>query len=203
MVLLEGFVLGLAYAAPIGSQNVYVIQAAVRNPLRISARVALLVTVADISLAMGCLYGVGKLLQWSSWLKMALTIVGSLFLLYLGARLILSRDVRTANRLETEASRSYRWRRIAASAFVLTWLNPQALIDGTLLLGGFRAHLAAHEVPWFAVGMAIASTLWFHTLTGIIAAIRTRFNPVVMKFINRGCGLMLCAFAIRLAITLV
>jgi L-lysine exporter family protein LysE/ArgO len=198
-VILEGFALGLAYAAPIGAQNVYVIQSAAGGPLRLSVRVALAVTAMDITLALACLYGLGAVLDLLPWLSTWLTVIGALFLLYTGVNLARRRagDVGA----DTER-RSYAWRRVGTAAFVLTWLNPHALLDGTLLLGGFRAQLGDTEVPLFVIGMAAASTVWFHGLTLLVGAFRARFSPRVMTWVNRCCGVALCLLGVSLASTL-
>ncbi|WP_394826783.1 LysE/ArgO family amino acid transporter [Pendulispora albinea] len=194
--ILEGFALGLAYAAPIGAQNVYVIQSAAGAPLRLSLRTALVVTVMDISLALACLYGVGAVLGLLPWLRVAMTIVGALFLLVTGINLARRRG----ESVDVEgAMGSYAWSRIVVTAFVLTWLNPQALLDGTLLLGGFRAQLGDADVPFFVLGMASASTVWFHTVTLLVGTFRARFSVRIMTWINRCCGVALCALGISLA----
>ncbi|MEE1930180.1 LysE family transporter [Streptomyces sp. TRM 70351] len=201
-VLLEGFVLGLAYAAPIGAQNVYVIQSAAGGPLRKSLRVALVVAAMDISLALACLYGLGAVLTWLPWLRTAMLVVGAAFLLWIGIGLA-RRKAGADGPSEAEGGpATYAWGAVAATAFTLTWFNPQALIDGTLLLGGFRAQLADGEVPVFVAGVAAASTLWFSTLTVLVGSFRSRMGPRVMTWINRVCGVALCALGVRLAVGL-
>lgn len=54
--------------------------------------------------------------------------------------------------------------KVAVSTFVVTWLNPQALIDGTLMLGAFRASLTEGGNPYFITGFASASFIWFNCL---------------------------------------
>jgi L-lysine exporter family protein LysE/ArgO len=45
-------------------------------------------------------------------------------------------------------------------------MNPQAIIDGTLLFGGFRASLLTDAINAFIIGVALASSTWF---TGLVA----------------------------------
>lgn len=199
--LLEGFALGLAYAAPIGAQNVYVIKSAAGGPLYMSVRVALIVTVMDFSLAVACLYGLGAVLGWLPWLGTVMTLIGCFYLLWIGSSLV-RRQVKPDSETTQDMARTYAWTRVIAAAFVLTWFNPQAVLDGTLFLGGFRARLGAGEVPLFAMGMAAASAIWFHSLTVLIGSFRARFGPRAMTWTNRVCGAALCAFGLRLGISL-
>ncbi len=200
----EGFALGLAYAAPIGAQNVYVIRSAAGGPLRLSLRTALLVTAMDVSLSLACVYGLGTVLNRLSWLGTVMTVVGALFLLWKGVGLLRERagTDEQGNGRQGADPFGYAWARVAMAAFTLTWFNPQALVDGTLLLGGFRAQLSPAEVPFFVVGMAAASAVWFHGLTLLIGAFRKRFGPRAMRWISSVCGAALCLLGIRLALGL-
>lgn len=205
----EGFALGLAYAAPIGAQNVYVIRSAAGGPLRLSLRTALVVTAMDVSLSLACVYGLGTVLNRLSWLGTAMTAVGAAFLLWKGVGLLRERaDAGDGGPGEETAGAggyapfSYAWGRAAAAAFTLTWFNPQALVDGTLLLGGFRAQLSPADVPFFVGGMAAASAVWFHGLTLLIGSFRKRFGPRAMRWISWVCGAALCLLGVRLALRL-
>ena len=66
-----------------------------------------------------------------------------------------------ARAVSEQAPRSERWSKVILTAFVVTWCNPQALIDGTLMLGAVRASLPAGQAPLFVMGTASASCLWF------------------------------------------
>ncbi|MFD0415557.1 LysE/ArgO family amino acid transporter [Streptomyces sp. NPDC127108] len=201
--VIEGFTLGFAYAAPIGAQNVYVIQSAAGGPLRMSVRVALAVTAMDITLALACLYGLGAVLGWFPWLSSAMTVVGCVYLLWIGVNLARSRTEQDVDgKTGRDVTHSYAWSRVAVAAFTLTWFNPQAILDGTLLLGGFRAQLGDGEVLLFIIGMAAASAMWFHALIALVGSCRSRFGPGAMMWINRVCGAALCALGLRLGLGL-
>ena len=51
------------------------------------------------------------------------------------------------------------------SACVVTWFNPQAIIDGTMLLGAFRATLSSETGMYFILGVTSASFCWFMGLS--------------------------------------
>lgn len=61
--LLQGFMLGIAYVAPIGMQNLYVINTAISKSRLRAYQVALITTFFDISLALACFFGMGALME--------------------------------------------------------------------------------------------------------------------------------------------
>lgn len=72
----QGFLLGLAYVAPIGMQNIYVINTAVsKNKLR-AYQVAFITIFFDISLALACFLGIGTLMEKSKVIKAATLLYG-------------------------------------------------------------------------------------------------------------------------------
>ena len=75
--LLQGFLLGLAYLAPIGMQNLYVINTAAQGNWRRTVLVALATIFFDISLAVSCFFGVGLLLDAFPALRRGVMLAGS------------------------------------------------------------------------------------------------------------------------------
>ena len=137
-IFLQGLTMGLAYLAPIGAQNLFVINTALTAPLGIALVTAGIVAFFDISLALACFWGIGLVIEHSLLLQKALLGGGGLILIYLAWQL-LHAQVQT----DTSAySQPTLWQ-TATLAFTVTWFNPQAVIDGTLMLGAFRSSLPA------------------------------------------------------------
>ena len=135
-IFLQGLTMGLAYLAPIGAQNLFVINTALTAPLGIALVTAGIVAFFDISLALACFWGIGLVIEHSLLLQKALLGGGGLILIYLAWQL-LHAQVQT----DTSAySQPTLWQ-TATLAFTVTWFNPQAVIDGTLMLGAFRSSL--------------------------------------------------------------
>ncbi len=153
--LLQGLLLGLAYLAPIGMQNMYVINTALSMGRLRTYQVAGITTAFDISLALSCFFGVGLLLEIVPGLKGIMLLAGCLIVTYFGAKMVLSRPV--AGNADVDEPLL----KVAFACFVVTWLNPQAVLDGTMLLGGMRATLPADASTMFVLGVMIASCAWF------------------------------------------
>ena len=126
--------MGLAYLAPIGAQNLFVINTALTAPLGIALVTAGIVAFFDISLALACFWGIGLVIEHSLLLQKALLGGGGLILIYLAWQL-LHAQVQTDT---SDYSQPTLWQ-TATLAFTVTWFNPQAVIDGTLMLGAFRS----------------------------------------------------------------
>lgn len=193
----QGFLLGLAYAMPIGAQNLYVINSASRGNLDNAMRTALIFAAMDISLGIACILGVGSLIQTHSMVRLAVGSVGSGFLLFIGYSLLRkSAQINDSGKPSVIGSL---WK----AAFLLTWCNPHALIDGSVLLGGYQSALTSTEVTLFAGGLALASSTWFISLSTVVNRFKTAITPKSITVINRVCGVAMVAFGIRLAFSMV
>ena len=137
---LQGFTMGLAYVAPIGLQNLFVINSALTHTRRRALLTALIVIFFDVTLALACFFGIGAIMQRYAWMQMIILLVGSLIVLYIGISLLRSK-VAEIDRTRSESS----IRRTITSACVVTWFNPQAIIDGTMMLGAFHVTLPATQ----------------------------------------------------------
>lgn len=74
------------------------------------------------------------------------------------------------------------------TACVVTWFNPQAIIDGTMMLGVFRVTLPEAQSLTFIAGVVMASCLWFTGLTLMILVFHDRLDAVFLRRVNIVCG---------------
>lgn len=81
------------------------------------------------------------------WLQKIILGAGGLLVIYIGVGLIRSKADLSGGKDVNQPL----WKTIG-SAFIVTWLNPQALIDGTLMLGAFRASLPTGSDSYFITG---------------------------------------------------
>ena len=190
---LQGLTMGLAYVAPIGLQNLFVINSALTNTRKRALITAMIVIFFDVSLALACFFGIGALMRRYEWLQMLILLAGSLIVIYIGIGLLRSK-VEELDR--TKGSLSIK--KTISSACVVTWFNPQAIIDGTMMLGAFHVTLPATQSTPFIIGVSVASCLWFTGLTLTISMFSSRFNAKTMKIINVVCGVVIIIYGIKL-----
>ena len=89
-------------------------------------------------------------------------------------------------------------RKTISSACVVTWFNPQAIIDGTMMLGAFHATLSGPEGITFITGVASASCLWFTGVTLLISIFSNRFDAKILRIINVVCGAVIIFYGCKL-----
>lgn len=189
----QGLTMGLAYVAPIGLQNLFVINSALTHNRSRALLTALIVIFFDVTLALACFFGVGALIQDRRWLQMIILLVGSLIVIYIGIGLLRSKPAEI-QKDQSEMSIG----KTISSACVVTWFNPQALIDGTMMLGAFYVTLPAAASMTFISGVTIASFSWFICLTFLISLFSSKFNSNVLRIINIVCGLIIIFYGGKL-----
>lgn len=189
---LQGLTMGLAYVAPIGMQNLFVINAALTSSRRRALLTALIVLFFDATLSISCFYGVG-----ASWtLRMAP-----------GPHPLHRQPHRHVHRRQSHPLPP--GRRIAVrphhapgqddfQACVVTWCNPQAILDGTMMLGAFHVTLSMSQATPFMAGVVSASFLWFFGLTFFISLYSHKFNAKALRIVNVVCGAVIAFYGAKL-----
>ena len=89
-IYLQGLTMGLAYVAPIGLQNLFVINSALTQRRSRVYLTALIVILWDVSLGVSCFLGAGALMQALPWLQKVILGIGSLIVIWIGIGLLRS-----------------------------------------------------------------------------------------------------------------
>ena len=192
-IYLQGLTMGLAYVAPIGLQNLFVINSALTQKRTRVYLTALIVILWDVSLGIACFLGAAALMEALPWLQKIILGLGSLIVIWIGVGLL-----RSKASLEGGKDVNVPLWRLFTTAFVVTWMNPQALIDGTMLFGGFRAGNSGGVSAQLILGSSSASFLWFFGVTILISCFSARFSDKVLRGINVVCGLVILVYGARL-----
>ena len=193
-IYLQGLTMGLAYVAPIGLQNLFVINTALTQSKARVYATALIVIFFDITLGLACFFGIGALMQASVWLEMIVLAIGSVIVIWIGIGLVRSKD----DTLEGGRDVNVPLLKVITTACVVTWFNPQAIIDGSMMLGAFRATLPAGTDLFFVGGFASASVLWFLSISTIISLFSARFTNKTLRIINLVCGSVIIFYGFKL-----
>lgn len=206
----QGLTLGLAYVAPIGMQNLFVIDSALTKPRRRALLTALIVLFFDVSLSLSCFFGIGKLMQDHAWLKLVILAIGGLVVIRIGAGLLFPGKGGDDGAAQTPQSQGLAQRvtskfggdsellHTIVTAGVVTWCNPQAIIDGTLMLGAFSATLTVGQSTPFITGVETASALWFFGITLLVSLFSHKFSPRIVTAMNRVCGAVVVLYGVKL-----
>lgn len=189
---LQGLALGLAYVAPIGMQNLFVINSALTQTRLRALATALIVIFFDVTLALACFFGIGLVMQKYPPVQLGILLLGGLVVVYIGVSLLKS-SVRQIGGAQQMPLGKTVW-----AACVVTWFNAQAVIDGTMLLGAFKASMTEAQSLHFLFGVLSASFLWFVTLAMVVSLAGGLVTPRVLGVINKICGAVIAVYGLRL-----
>ena len=195
---LQGLTLGLAYVAPIGLQNLFVINTALTQKRSRVYLTALIVIFFDVTLALACFFGVGAIMQASKWLQMAILLIGSFIVIWIGIGLLRAHDT-----MDNSTKVDVPILKVISTACVVTWFNPQALIDGSMMLGAFRATLPAAKSTEFIFGVGCASTLWFLGISSLLSLFSAKFTDKILRIINVICGIVIIFYGVKLFVNFI
>lgn len=189
---LQGLALGLAYVAPIGMQNLFVINSALTQTRLRALVTALIVIFFDVTLALACFFGIGLVMQKYPPVQLGILLLGGLVVVYIGISLLKS-SIRQIGGAQQMPLGKTVW-----AACVVTWFNAQAVIDGTMLLGAFKASMTEAQSLHFLFGVLSASCLWFVTLAMVVSLAGSLVTPRVLGVINKICGAVIAVYGLRL-----
>lgn len=192
-IYLQGLTMGLAYVAPIGLQNLFVINTALTQRKSRVYATALIVIFFDVTLGLACFFGIGAIMSASPILEMVILGIGSLIVIWIGVGLVRAHDT-----MDTSTKVDIPILKVITTACVVTWFNPQALIDGSMMLGAFKATLPAGTDFFFVGGFASASILWFLSISTIISLFSAKFTDKTLRVINVVCGCVIIFYGLKL-----
>lgn len=188
-LLLQGLVIGLGIAVPVGPVGLLVIQRTLAGGFRPGFLSGLGAAGADAVYGAIGGFGVGwataLLLDW----QVAFRLAGGLFLAWLAWGAFRSRPADQAARPARGGA--------FLSTFLLTMANPLTILSFAAIFGGvLPPGGAGADAGWLVAGVAAGSTLWWLILAGGTAAARRRLPPGAMIWLNRASGIILAAFAV-------
>lgn len=153
---------GASLIIAIGAQNAFVLRQGLQR--RHVGLVVAICLLADVSLILLGVAGMGLAVQHHAGLLQWLRYAGAIFLLGYGA-LAAQRAWRGTFGLAPAGADidGDRWR-VAMACLGFTLLNPHVYLDTVVLLGSVSTHYAGGARWWFAGGAASASLMWFTAL---------------------------------------
>ncbi len=189
----KGLMLGFAYVAPIGVQNLFAVNTSLTQTKKRAYITAFVIMFFDITLSIACFLGAGAVMSASKWLELIIMGIGSLVVIYIGYSIIKSE----AN-MDGNTDVDIPLAKVITTACVVTWFNPQALIDGTMLLGASKAAIPQAYGYVFILGVCVASASWWFGLTTIITLFKAKITSKIFRMINIVCGAFILFYGANL-----
>ena len=173
-------------------QNLFVINSALTQTRLRALVTALIIIFFDVTMALACFFGIGLVMQKYPPVQLGILLLGGLVVVYIGVSLLKS-SVRQIGSAQQMPLGKTVW-----AACVVTWFNAQAVIDGTMLLGAFKASMTEAQSLHFLFGVLSASCLWFVTLAMVVSLAGSLVTPRVLGVINKICGAVIAVYGLRL-----
>lgn len=196
----HGFVLALALILPIGPQNMFVLtQGATHERYRRVVPVVLVAGISDTVLISAAVGGVSVLLGLIPGIRTGLTGLGAAFLIWMGSQ---SWNAAPGNADDVAAAQSkaaWPLRRRVGYSLSVSWLNPHAILDTVVVIGGGASAYANLTAKWaYAVGAVLMSWLWFVSLSWLGRLIlQSRRRTRIVAAMNRGSSVLMWAVAAK------
>ena len=188
--------MGLAYVAPIGTQNIFVINTVLSQSRRRVFFMSAIVAFFDVALSVACFYGMGAIMSSSVWLGLALIFVGSIVVIIMGAKLLKQNGSADFN-----ADVEIPITKVIATSCVVTWFNPQAIIDGSMLLGASKATIPAEYGTAFIISCAAASAFWWFIMPSVVYYFKSKFSDKAIRIISVVCGIFIVVYGCKLFVS--
>lgn len=197
-IFVQGLLLGLAIAAPVGPIGVLCIQRTLQNGRTAGFLSGLGAATADAFYGAVAAFGLtaitGFLTRQQSWLS----LIGGLFLLYLGVK---SWFRPPANPAVDEAALTAGYGSYFSyysSTVFLTLTNPATILSFAVIFAGVGV-TSSQEAGWqtaalLVFGVFVGSAIWWFLLSGGVSLLRGRLTPDLLRWVNRAAGLIIGGF---------
>lgn len=197
MIYLRGILVGFAFVAPIGMQNIYMFNNALSNKMSKALLYNFLVWFCDALFSFAAFYGIGALISANEIVKIIVMLIGGALTSYIGFNII-----RSAKQTAIGSDRKKQTLKQALmTALIVSWGNPQAMIDGTMMLGASRATLTFEQSILFITGVVTASFIWDHGITIGFNLLRDKLPKKFLLAINLISGIIVAIYGLYLILT--
>ena len=193
-LFLRGLVIGFSIAAPVGPIGVLCIRRTLADGQRYGLVSGLGAATADALYGCVAAFGLTFISAFLIGQKLWLSLIGGLFLLYLGIKTLLSKPAQEAAKTEGKGLLgSY------VSTFLLTLTNPMTILSfvaifAALGLGSTTGSYASALV--LVLGVFCGSAMWWFLLSGGVGLFRNKFNAQGLLWVNRVSGVIITLFGV-------
>jgi L-lysine exporter family protein LysE/ArgO len=192
-LILEGIVLGLSVAAPIGPTNIEMIRRGLKGGFWSCVLFAAGVEVALVAYLVAIFGGLSFLTEVELF-NIILSAFGILVLFYMGYVNIKDAFERHSLNTDTKGQDDKHF----VSGILLTITNPAVLLFWSGIIGANVAarDFSLHNTLMISGGILIGVTIWFLALSALLHGGRRYITPRVFGYISAIAGLVLIGFGL-------
>ncbi|WP_207485347.1 LysE/ArgO family amino acid transporter [Arenibaculum pallidiluteum] len=192
--LAKGLLLGFSIAAPVGPIGLLCIRRTLSGGMVLGFASGLGAAAADAFYGAVAAFGLTAVSQVLMGQQVALRVVGGAVLLWLAIGTFRAKPA-------SEAAPAGNGRGVLAaflSTAALTVANPATILSFVAVFGALGVGIGsdAGGASAMVAGVFLGSAAWWLLLAGGVALARDRIGPETLRWINRGSGLVLGAFAL-------
>ncbi len=192
-MILKGLGVGFSIAAPVGAIGFLCIQQTLSGGIRLGVVSGLGAATADMMYGILVALGFKASQTFLLAFKIPLTIIGGLFLCYLGIKKFFSMPavIDQSKPLNAGLLKAY------VITFFLTLTNPATILDFMALFTGLNIDVSGYvESLSFVAGVFLGSALWWFILCFSVGLFRKKISVEILRYINRIAGIAIFAFGI-------
>ncbi len=195
---IQGIMLAFSLVIPLGPQNTFIFNQAIgETKYRAVLPIVAVSALCDALLILLAVIGMDLFLHISK-VRSAVSLVGIVFLVFMGYRMWTQAAVST---IDSASHRMSRWKQILLT-MSLSLLNPHAIMDTFLVIGGISVVYIGAEKHAFTIGCIVTDILWFILLSLCGFYLKKLKHSAVITFaINKISALFMWFIAIQLMIT--
>ncbi|UXY16983.1 LysE/ArgO family amino acid transporter [Chitiniphilus purpureus] len=194
--IFQGAALTASLIMAIGAQNAFVLRQGIARQQRLLT--ALTCSVCDLVLMSAGVAGMGALLARYPQLQYWMALGGAAFVLWYGLA-ALRKALHPGALTVTTQQGLARPGAVVLAALGFSMLNPHALLDTVVLVGGIGAQQPAAARPWFLLGAVGFSFIWFFSLALAASCLTPLFKrPGAWRVFDLLIAVMMFAIAASL-----
>jgi len=187
---LNGVLLGIAVAAPLGPVNVAVIRTGLRAGFWPAWRIGIGAATVDFVYCTLTYLGLAPVLTRLPAFKPTLWLIGGAFLIYLGLNVL-----RTDTSPQSDAVAGGDVARPYLTGVTITLLNPMTIIAWAVIAAPFfAAGLESVPAIRFIAGISSGVIIWFGGLAALLHGGRRFVGPRLFRLVGVVCGVTLAGF---------
>jgi threonine/homoserine/homoserine lactone efflux protein len=193
---LTGGIVGLSIAAPVGPIGALTIRRTLVEGFRVGLLTGLGAASADAAYGAVAAFGLTLVTSFLIAQQAWLSLLGALFLCYLGVTTFLAAPVSL-----TQAAPARSLASAYSSTLLLTLTNPATILSFIGIYAGVGLGLGNAgyaQASTFVAGVFAGSALWWLLLCFAVASVRDRLSSPALRWVNRVCGLVLVTFGIAI-----